>query len=153
MTVLMTCLRSYGTRRGLNVARRQRVERTHNMGTLTKAQFLGQFRAMARLHWSQRCKARAEARKRARTRKGFSRCEDCKAEKPNRFKDTYKSGKKIGKTYQRNEFEVDHIVPAGGFDSLIEYGQWLTRLWLDDPTGYRTLCKACHAKKTREQKK
>jgi len=122
------------------MAKRQKVPRTRNNGTMTESMFWGTIRSALRQK-SRWFKPNAEAKKRARIpykgpnkrRKWSYICKSCK------------------KHFMDKEVAVDHIVPAGTLRCADDLPQFVERLFCE-VDGLQVLCKTCHDKKTKKDK-
>jgi len=98
----------------------------------------------------------ADCKRKARTERGFYRCNECRREVPATTPAVYKSGKKKGKGYRRKNVLVDHIKPivdpAKGFES---WDKAIDNMFCE-ADNLQVLCHDCHQKKCkseREQRK
>lgn len=112
---------------------RQLAERTHDMNTLTKAEFFGKFRSAIRKIWLYSA-IRREAVKRAKKNTNAYLCHDCK------------------QLFTTKEIEVDHIVPAGSLRDYEDFSPFIERMFNVDADGLVVLCKPCHKIKTDEHR-
>jgi len=92
-----------------------------------------------------------ESKKLARTRRGFYRCAGCKEEVTATIPAVYKTGKKAGQSYRKNNAVIDHrdpvVDPAVGF---VSWDEVCKRMYVE-VEAYDILCDACHSIKTKEE--
>jgi 5-methylcytosine-specific restriction endonuclease McrA len=112
----------------------------YGSGTLTEAGFFGMIRSCLRrlsLRWKPRGEYLRSVRRPyigpdKRTKWEYP-CIECK------------------EWHAQKNIEVDHIIPAGKLNCFDDIGPFVRRL-LVEREGYQVLCKACHKKKTQEQR-
>lgn len=119
------------------MAKRQSVQRTRNMNTLTEAEFFSKIRSALR-NISRFWKPIQEAKKRAR-RKYTGRNKLQKWE--------YKCAA-CGKFFKEKEVQIDHSIEVGSLKSYNDLPQFCERLFCEDISKYKCVCKPCHQEKT-----
>ena len=55
--------------------------------------------------------------------------------------------------FKDKEVQLDHVVPCGSLKSFEDLQGFIERMTPEDPEAFQVLCKACHAEKTREERK
>ena len=122
-------------------AKRQKVARTRNLGTMTEAMFWGKVRSELRraFRWwkpaLEALKRQRIASKGPRGRKWLYRCEGC------------------GKLFLRSAVQIDHRIPCGTLTDYAHVGEFLRRLCPESPDDFRILCrKVCHQQKTNAER-
>lgn len=92
-----------------------------------------------------------KSKQKARVRHGFYLCAGCKEEVPATIPSVYKSGKKAGKPYRKENAAIDHrdpvVDPAVG---LTSWDEVIKRMFVEMDE-YDILCDACHSIKTKEE--
>lgn len=119
-------------------AKRPRVPKTRNLGTLTESEYFSKIRSGLRnaFRW---WKPMMEALKRA------SRPSQNKQNK--RLKTEYKCAH-CQQWFSRREVEIDHIEPAGSLRSYEDIVPFIKKLTVEDVHAYQILCKKDHKIKT-----
>lgn len=113
---------------------RQLVPRTHDVGTKTKAQFMGQFRSAIRKIWLFSA-IRREALKRAKIAPGRYQCAHCK------------------ESFKSTEIEVNHKGDGcGSLREFEDFSPFISRMFSEDLDGLEVLCKPCHLVISNNQK-
>lgn len=114
-----------------------------NSGKWTEARFRS-FIVSALRQASRKWGPLNEAKKGARTRRGYYECAECKEEVPLTSKNRTKRGEK-------NVF-VDHIEPiVNPTTGFTTYDQFVENLFCELP-GLQVLCRKCHEVKTNEER-
>lgn len=118
------------------MAKKSRVAKTRNHGTMSEAAFFGFIRSSLR-NRSRYWKPIAECKKNARRavakgrQKWEYQCNHCKG------------------WFMDKETQVDHIEECGSLKSFDDIGAFAERLFCEIE-GFQVLCKECHNKKTQE---
>jgi len=92
------------------------------------------------------------AKAKARVRRGWYRCAGCGEEMPATIPAVYKSGKKAGQSYRKENAVIDHINPV--IDPVVGFVSWdevVKRMYVE-VDDYQILDDACHSKKTAEER-
>lgn len=93
---------------------------------------------------------RKEALDRAKAGRGTTRCAECGCE----YHTTYAGLSRAGKATRKPNFEVDHKEPVGGVRQLREdMNVYRAKALPKDVDALQVLCKACHAVKTKQERK
>lgn len=93
---------------------------------------------------------RTEALKKAKAGFGTTRCAECGCE----YHTTSAGVSKTGKPVRKPNFEVDHKEPVGGVRQLREdLNVYRAKALPKDVDALQVLCKACHAIKTKQERK
>jgi hypothetical protein len=118
-----------------------RVARTRNGGTMTEAQFFQKLRGALRsaFRWWKPMSMALDNSK--RVHKGLNK----------KLKYEYQCAL-CTVYYARTSVEIDHIVPCGTLRSFEDVASFIERLTPEDPKAFQVLCKACHLKKTNEER-
>lgn len=111
---------------------KQKVARTHDFGSKTKAEFFGQFRSAIRKLWMF-SQIRREALRQAKKAPNRYLCANCK--------DLFKS----------NEVDVNHIVECGALKEFTDFNGFIERMFQEDLTKLEVLCKDCHKNSHKEE--
>lgn len=123
------------------MAKRQKIAKPRNAGTMTESAFWGMIRSTLRrrsMYW----KPIALARKRA----------ERKYTGPNKRQKFEYLCSKCESWFPGKEIEVDHLIPAGTLTCASDLEGFVSRLFCE-VDGLRVLCKECHRKITNENKK
>lgn len=93
---------------------------------------------------------RAAALKNAKASFGTTRCAECGCE----YNTTSAGVSKTGKPVRKPNFEVDHKEPVGGVRQLrADLNVYREKALPNDVDALQVLCKACHALKTKQERK
>lgn len=122
------------------MAKKQRIPRPFNAGTMTQSMFWSMIRSALRQK-SRWWKPIAQAKQKARRRyKGPNKrqqweycCNKCKA------------------WFPEKKINVDHIIPAGQLNTYQDLPGFVERLFCE-VEGLQCLCEKCHDAKTKEEK-
>lgn len=120
-------------------------KKPRNNGQWTEARFNSFIKGHLRSA-SQRWGPRNSVKGKARTRRGFYRCNECKEEVPATLPP------KPGNKRRINNAVVDHIHPI--IDPSVGFTTWddvVERMFVEED-GLQLLCHDCHTKKTQEEK-
>ena len=129
------------------MTKKQRVARTRGGGRYTEAEYRGKLRAAIRrvsMYWPPKndCLNAGRRKRQLSGRHKYEyQCEGC------------------GHWFLAKEMDVDHVTPAGGFQTPEEFGQWVERVLVehyaeDGTQQLQRLCKEnCHKKKTALERK
>jgi 5-methylcytosine-specific restriction endonuclease McrA len=119
----------------------KRVPRTRGGGRYTEAAYRGFLRAGIRAKWMRWAPKFDCLNASRRKRQGSGRhkyeyqCAEC------------------GNWYLQKEVDVDHITPAGGFQTAEEFGVWAFNIMCESEK-LQVLCKEkCHKAKTKRERK
>lgn len=122
------------------MAKKRRVPRTRNAGTMTESEFWEYIRAVLRQksrYWKPvsivRTKNRREYEGPVKRRKYEYQCNKCK------------------KWFDIKKITVDHIVPCGSLKSANDLPGFVERMFVEED-GLQVLCMSCHDKKTESEK-
>jgi 5-methylcytosine-specific restriction endonuclease McrA len=130
-------------RRGGVVKKKQatRVPRTRNGGTMTEAQYFQKLRSALRsaFRWWTPMKMALDSSK--RNSRSLNR----------KIKFEYQCAI-CTNWFARTSVEVDHIIPCGSLRGYEDVATFIERLTPEDPKAFQVLCKACHLKKTNEER-
>jgi len=124
------------------MAKKTRVSRTRNGGTMTEAQYWGKLRSTLRrafMFWVPMKMALDRVKRPSlstnKRLKWEYQCEKCHSWHP------------------RKDVEVDHTIPCGTLLSLEDIGPFIANLTQENPSAYQILCKTCHKSKTLNERK
>lgn len=123
-------------------ARKSKVPKTRNGGTMTEAQYFQKIRSTLRraFRWWIPMKQALEKAKRKsqslnKKLKWEYQCKECKG------------------WFPRKQVEVDHIIPCGSLRTLDDIPGFIERLTAEGTNAYQVLCKTCHGHKTQSESK
>lgn len=123
----------------------KRVDKPHNNGQWSKARFNSFIKSTLRratVRWG----PIQTVKKKARVKRGWYFCAGCKTKVPSSLPPDKKGGKRIPNVF------VDHINPI--IDPSMGFVNWdivISRMFCEED-GLQLLCKACHDKKTNDEK-
>lgn len=91
--------------------------------------------------------------RKARTRRGFYKCNVCKQEVPATIKGIYKTGKKKGKPKKIKNILADHIEPIiDPVVGFVDFNSFIERAFCEEDN-LQAICYKCHTKKTNEERR